>query len=288
MRSRAEIIAWRAHAAWATDAQVEQDLLLTHAMVAIFRDPFLARQVAMRGGTALHKLHLAPAARYSEDIDLVVVGARPVAHIERALVRVLEPLLGRPIARAGAAMRMAARNLARPSKIRRLTYHYAPAVAPPAVMKIKIEMNFNERRPCYALADFPYAPPLPGGDAAVTLRTYSLDEMLGTKMRALLQRSQGRDLFDLDRACVRHDEALAAGRGPLVDPGRVAAALATYLRREGTRVTRGAYEASLRTKLATRAFRQDMTKVLPPGVEYDIDAAAERVRGRFVACLPAK
>jgi len=29
----------------------------------------------MRGGTVLHKAHLAPAARYSEDIDLVLVKA---------------------------------------------------------------------------------------------------------------------------------------------------------------------------------------------------------------------
>lgn len=34
-------------------------------------DKFLSKQVAMRGGTVLHKGHLAPASRYSEDIDLV-------------------------------------------------------------------------------------------------------------------------------------------------------------------------------------------------------------------------
>jgi len=31
----------------------------------------LARQLPFRGGTALFKLHVRPAARYSEDIDLV-------------------------------------------------------------------------------------------------------------------------------------------------------------------------------------------------------------------------
>jgi predicted nucleotidyltransferase component of viral defense system len=35
----------------------------------------------MRGGTILHKVHLAPAARYSEDIDLVAVGDRPEGQI---------------------------------------------------------------------------------------------------------------------------------------------------------------------------------------------------------------
>lgn len=61
-------------ALWPQLHQVEQDLLLCLAMRAIFNDQFLAGQVVMRGGTVLHKVHLAPAARYSEDIDLVVVG----------------------------------------------------------------------------------------------------------------------------------------------------------------------------------------------------------------------
>ena len=53
-------------------------------MAALFNDKFLCSQIAMRGGTLLHKVHLAPAARYSEDIDLVVFGERPVAVAEGA------------------------------------------------------------------------------------------------------------------------------------------------------------------------------------------------------------
>lgn len=70
---------------WPVLYQVEQDLLLCRAMIAIFNDKFLASQVAMRGGTVLHKVHLAPASRYSEDIDLVIVGDRPEQHIQMAL-----------------------------------------------------------------------------------------------------------------------------------------------------------------------------------------------------------
>jgi hypothetical protein len=40
---------------------VEQDYLLCRAVAAIFEDGFLSKQVAMRGGTVLHKGHLAPA-----------------------------------------------------------------------------------------------------------------------------------------------------------------------------------------------------------------------------------
>lgn len=35
----------------------------------------------------LHKAHLAPASRYSEDIDLVLVGDRPAGHIKKALLQ---------------------------------------------------------------------------------------------------------------------------------------------------------------------------------------------------------
>ena len=72
--TRQDILAHQAVVPWAAQYQVEQDLLLCRAMVALFDDKFLSSQIAMRGGTLLHKVHLAPPARYSEDIDLVVVG----------------------------------------------------------------------------------------------------------------------------------------------------------------------------------------------------------------------
>jgi predicted nucleotidyltransferase component of viral defense system len=94
-----EIAAWRTVAPWATDMMVEQDYLLCRAVAAIFEDEFLSKQVAMRGGTVLHKGHLAPASRYSEDIDLVLVGDRPSSHIKKALTRVLRPVWGTPTER---------------------------------------------------------------------------------------------------------------------------------------------------------------------------------------------
>ena len=71
MIPRAYITAWRRIAPWSTDAQVEQDLVLSRALVEIFSDSRLSRALAMRGGTAIHKLYLSPPSHYSEDIDLV-------------------------------------------------------------------------------------------------------------------------------------------------------------------------------------------------------------------------
>jgi hypothetical protein len=55
---QANITAWRARAPWSDDAQVEQDLALTRAVVELFAEPRLAGRIAVRGGTALHKLFL--------------------------------------------------------------------------------------------------------------------------------------------------------------------------------------------------------------------------------------
>ena len=278
-----DIVAWRESAPWPSDSQVEQDLLLTRAMAGIFADDFLRDQVAMRGGTALHKVHLAPAARYSEDIDLVQLGERPNTHVEKALKRVLEPILGRPRTRMVADVALAVRNWMMPSRILRLEYVYRPTTAPQTEAKVKIEVNYTERRPFYAVVDLPYTPSIPGVPGGLLLRSYDLDEMLGTKMRALLQRDQGRDLFDLWWAWTLSAQGSARHQ---VDPGRVVAAFNDYMAREDTVVRGREYERELARKLTRKTFRGDMDSLLRAGLPpYDIAEAETVVRDVFLSRL---
>ena len=72
------ITQWRNIVPWTDAKQVEQDLIICRALVAIFSDDYLAGRLAFRGGTALHKLYLSPQPRYSEDIDLVQIKAEPI------------------------------------------------------------------------------------------------------------------------------------------------------------------------------------------------------------------
>jgi len=60
MIPRAHITEWRNLAPWSTNAQVEQDLVISRALVALFASPLIAESLAFRGGTALHKLYLSP------------------------------------------------------------------------------------------------------------------------------------------------------------------------------------------------------------------------------------
>ena len=67
MIPRDYITQWRARAPWVEDFQVEQDLVISRALVEIFSHPHLRESLAFRGGTALYKLHIDPPARYSSD-----------------------------------------------------------------------------------------------------------------------------------------------------------------------------------------------------------------------------
>ena len=65
------IVAWGSVVPWADQRQVEQDLIISRALVDIFNDKMLSTELRFRGGTALNKLHFPKPLRYSEDIDLV-------------------------------------------------------------------------------------------------------------------------------------------------------------------------------------------------------------------------
>ena len=88
------ITTWSLVAPWASQRQVEQDLIISRALVAIFSDPFLRGELRFRGGTALNKLHFPAPLRYSEDIDLVRTSAGPIGPVLDGVRAVLEPWLG--------------------------------------------------------------------------------------------------------------------------------------------------------------------------------------------------
>ena len=79
---------------WADQRQVEQDLIISRALVEIFSDAMLCDALRIRGGTALNKLHFQAPLRYSEDIDLVRTSAGLIGPILDRLRVALEPWLG--------------------------------------------------------------------------------------------------------------------------------------------------------------------------------------------------
>ncbi|MGO9837780.1 MAG: nucleotidyl transferase AbiEii/AbiGii toxin family protein [Polyangiaceae bacterium] len=249
MIPRAHITAWRAHAPWATDAQVEQDLVISRALVEIFSDPFLARTLAFRGGTALHKLFFQPPARYSEDIDLVQVHAEPIGPALDALRTRLDPWLGKPQRKQGEG---------RVS----LVYRFESEGLPATRMRLKVEINTREHFAVHGHHRHPVRVENPWFTSSAEVVTFALEELLGTKLRALYQRKKGRDLFDLARALQVH---------PTLDRMKVVACFDAYMKHGRTPCSRAEFEMNLAEKEADRGFLGDvqaLLAVIPAGFVF--------------------
>ena len=178
---------WRAEAPWVQDFQVEQDLVISRALIEIFSHPALKDALAFRGGTALYKLHLRPAARYSEDIDLVRTEAGPAGPIMDALREVLDPWLGAP------------RWKQTEGRVT-FAYRFDSEDRPPIPLRLKVEINTREHVAVYGFERMPFSVRSRWFEGDCEIQSYALEELLGTKLRALYQRKQGRDLFDLATA----------------------------------------------------------------------------------------
>lgn len=94
---------------------------------------------------------------------------------------------------------------------------------------------------------------------SASILTYELDELLGTKLRALFQRKKGMDLFDLWWAG-RYDDS--------IDYGRVVRCFHEYLAHEGIRVSHAEFEANLSQELNDPAFAGDTEPLLAPGIDW--------------------
>jgi predicted nucleotidyltransferase component of viral defense system len=186
MIAKPYIAKWQEHAPWKEFAQVEQDLIISRTLVEIFSDDFLREHLAFRGGTALHKLYLKPAPRYSEDIDLVQIKPGPIKPIMQRIGEVITFFEeDRKTQNRGHGIKALYRFTSEYEEIR---------------MRLKLEINCREHFNVLGLIDFPYKVESDWFNGECKIRTYSINELLGTKLRALYQRSKGRDLFDLDYA----------------------------------------------------------------------------------------
>lgn len=262
MIPRDYITEWRARAPWVQDFQVEQDLVISRAMVEIFSHPVLADGLAFRGGTALYKLYLKPA-RYSEDIDLVQLRAEASGSIMDALREVLDPWLGK------SQWKQTKGSLT-------FVYRFDSEDTPPMRLRLKVEINSREHFSVFGFNRLPFSVDSRWFRGTSDIVTYELDELLATKLRALYQRKKGRDLFDL---------ATALGDSA-VDPNRVAEAFIQYMVRSGYPVTRARFERNLACKLCDPQFSADISPLLAAGHRWDLTEVTRTVSERLIALLP--
>lgn len=253
---------WNKTTPWHRNEQIEQDLIICRALVALFNDEYLAEHLAFRGGTALHKLYLQPQPRYSEDIDLVQINAEPIKETMDKIREVLS-FLGEP------KIKQKAHN-------NTLIFRFNSEIPPVIPIRLKVEINTREHFNVLELTrqDFNVNNQWFSGGCKIT--TYHLEELLGTKLRALYQRRKGRDLFDLYKALsmqsINIENIIRCYReyiGFVVD----------------NPPTQKEYLQNMELKMQDREFLDDTNLLLRPDDKYNSTEAWELVKSQLIEKL---
>jgi predicted nucleotidyltransferase component of viral defense system len=251
---------WSAVAPWPSPKEVEQDLLLCRALTEIFNDEYLATHLAFRGGTALNKLYFHPQTRYSEDIDLVQINPEP---IKETFVRLRKALafMGEPTVK-----QKRFNNL--------LLFKLLSSTDPAEQMRIKVETNCREHFHELPYNYIPYSVESSWYSGSCKVLTYKLEELMGTKVRALYQRTKGRDFFDLYKVLSTYDlnvyEVLRCFR-------RYISFVASHI------PTQTEYMMNLDSKMQDSEFLGDLPLFLSKNERFDANDAYALIVDRIIS-----
>lgn len=255
---------WKQFAPWIKDEQVEQDLVLSRAIVEIYSDTNVQSKLAFRGGTALHKLHLKAPARYSEDLDFLQIDAEPIGKTMDLIRSKLDPWLGEPKRESG-------------KDLIKLLYRYRSETSD-LPMKLKIEINAREHFATRNLVHIPFRIDSQWFSGKAKVTSLRLDWLLGSKLRALYQRRKSRDLYDLYTALFHE----------IVSADDVVAAFQEHIRAQSLSVSRAEFEKNLLRKLEDSIFLQDLPNLLTADQNWDVLVAHRLVSEKIISKLPGE
>lgn len=261
MIPQAYITEWSNNVPWQTNEQVEQDLIICRALIAIFSDEFLASSLAFRGGTALHKLYLHPQPRYSEDIDLVQIRPEPIKETIQRLQKQLSFIDHNSV-------------VDQRRNNNTLKFRFSSEFPPVQTLRVKIEINCKEHFSVLGYQKFPFEVKSSWFAGSCNLTTYRLEELLGTKLRALYQRRKGRDLYDLYKALVQV---------PDLDKQAILRCYQEYMKFVVNQLpTRKQFIQNMEVKIQDAEFYGDTLALLRPDEKYNQEEAYELIKAEII------
>ena len=134
----------------------------------------------------------------------------------------------------------------------------------PVPLKLKVEVNCRDHFSVLGYQQSTFSIDTRWFNGTAAIQTYNLEELLGTKLRALYQRKKGRDLYDLYKAIIVSNP----------DPGKVLSCYASYMDFSNvTSPTRKQFVNNLKEKLLDKVFIGDTASLLRPGENYDAQEA---------------
>jgi len=260
MIPRAYIYEWQKSAPWQSNAQVEQDLVIERALIELFSNDMIRENLAFRGGTALHKIFMKPQVRYSEDIDLVQIKPGPIHPVMQEIKKALS-FLGMK------------RNTKQNLRMNTMVYRFDTEIAPVINSRLKIEINCREHDSVVGLKTVNHELNNSWFTGSAEINSYELEELLGTKLRALYQRSKGRDLFDLYYSLINQNP----------DCDKIIYCFKKYMVLYNNRaLTSREILMNLDEKIHDTDFLGDIKALLRPGIIYDVNHAYELVKTEII------
>jgi len=245
---------WKEYAPWQDDAQVEQDLIITRTIVTIFSDDFLKEHLAFRGGTALYKIYLKPPPRYSEDIDFVQIKAGAIGNILDRLREVIDFFDDSP------KIKVKANN-------NNIIFRFDSEMLPKIPMRLKIEINCREHFSVLGYTEKYIEIKNSWFSGASYVKTFELEELLATKLRALYQRKKGRDLFDLYYAFENLE----------VNSEKLLYCYFKYIKNQ-TSPSSKEFISNLEKKMEDEEFLGDISGLIKPDIKYNHKLAFEFIK----------
>ena len=151
-------------------------------------------------------------------------------------------------------------------------------------IRLKIEINTREIQAFDGSALLPLEIENPWFSGKADNSTFSREEMLATKLRALLQRDKGRDLYDLAHALEVFED---------LNVDRIIEMFARYLGLSGQTISRAQAQERMFAKLANPRFLLDIRPLLPAAqaealTEESTAASFRRVFTILVDRLPGE
>ncbi|MFZ3063622.1 MAG: nucleotidyl transferase AbiEii/AbiGii toxin family protein [Actinomycetota bacterium] len=190
---------------------LERGYVIGWVLEGIFDDPSLSESLVFKGGTALRKVYF-PAYRFSEDPDFTMV--KSLAELGKDQIRAsLDRACKNVYEQSGIELMLADFRQTRDEldeeaflgKIQYVGPRRHRAGNPP---RVKLDMTLYEKvllEPNNLPLMHPYSD---AEDCYAVVSTYRLEEIVAEKLRAILQRTRSRDIYDLWYFLKYHKDAL--------------------------------------------------------------------------------
>src|SRR3990172_719424 len=105
------------------------------------------------------------------------------------------------------------------------------------------------------------------------IKTYQLDELMGSKLRALYQRRKGRDLFDLWFLLSKQ----------MLNVEKVIKVFKSHGKYTKQEITKKMFEKNMLEKAKNEIFRNEITNLITDSTNWDFDIAHQIIASNIIA-----